>query len=215
MEGDIMNRFCNILCFIIIVTLLQGCSVNLGDPAADDLSTFTEKDDNYIETEKQEGVANESETDSEQCPEQSVRDKELLYFDSTIFYFGKTYSEIQAEFADLEYKGYITGGEYFYSLNAEMFFGFPYNEINNPQNPNGSAEVTVIVMQARRLFPNMGTRIDKGMIEKIVGAELEILFDDFNIPNAYFLYQGYEFRYNAEETLDLFADTFVDVRKVY
>jgi len=220
--GQKMNKINIMLCLILIVTLLQGCSIDAIEPVVDDPSTATAEDDNCIEAEQQEEEevevvmveedVDKDETDYGQIPEASESEKELLFFDPSSFCFGKEYGEIKTEFVDLEYRGNLSGGEFFYASSAETFFIFPGNEINNPQEPNNSAKVTGLAFPARKLFPKMGSRIEKAVLERIFRGEITILIDDYKIPNTVFSCQGYKFSYDSEDTEDILPETIILIR---
>ena len=209
-----MNKGYTILCLILFIALSSGCSFDTAtEPLDDDSAMVIEEYDMSKETEQQEGGSNESETDGRQIPEASEREKELLFFDPEIFYFGKSYGEIIAEYGDLEHRGYWDGGEYFFSSDEEVFFIFSASEIKDPLNPNKDAVVTAQAIQARNIFPKMGSQIDKAVVERIVRGKLEKVYDDSSIPGIVFSHQGYTFWYDITDTQTLLPGTFITVKR--
>ena len=192
------NKIFIVLCLALASVLMFGCGRGADKPAADNSPAV--EDDNGNGN----GNVNGGEADA---------DKELLSFNPSVFYFGKKYSEIEAEFADLEYRGSMSGGEYYYSPSTETFFIFDVNDIDDPEHPNKDAEVTANTMPAWVIFPNMGSQVDKAVIEKIVGTDLDSAMDDFGAPNIYFSYKGHIFWYGSEGTPDLLSGTLVTVKE--
>ena len=72
----------------------------------------------------------------------------------------------------------------------------------NPANVSGYSSV-----EAKTMFPNMGSRIYQLELEKIIGEDLYVNRDEIGALRATFLYQGYVFWYFPERSYDLLPAT--------
>ena len=196
-----MTRMCIVLCLALAGILMFGCGKGGDTPTT------------YTPPPTEEGGGEGAEPQGGTPPQAAENENELLSFDPSTFFFGKKYSEIEAEFTDLEDRGSMSGGEYYYSPSAEIFFIFDVNDIGDPENPDKDALISANTMPAKLIFPKMGEQVDKAAVERIVGTGLDDSIDDFGSPTIFFTYQGYVFWYNSEGTPDLLSGTLVTVKE--
>ena len=200
-----MNKILTVLCLLLIGLFINGCTQGADESVIEDPPVAAE-DNDVADTNPQDEITDEAETEDTQIPES---ENGLMDFDPTAFYFGKTYGEIEKEFTDLEPRGYLDGGEWYYSTNADMYFIFDGSQIADPQNPGKDIELSAHAAPAIKVFPNMGERIEKTAIEEYVGTTLERSMDD----NIGFEYQGYLFWYYQEDTMDILPDTIITFKE--
>ena len=137
--------------------------------------------------------------------EATENEKGLLYFTPESFFLGVTFSEIEAAYPDLEYRGVMASGSYYYSPEAEISFIFDISLGSSGNDKN--AETIAFSVTAKQIFPNMGTRVLKWEIEKIIGEKLVVSRYAGGSPEVYFHYHGYKFQYQNQDTYDILPDT--------
>ena len=144
--------------------------------------------------------------------EATEAEMELLYFDSETFYLGKAFGEIEDMYPDLEFEYQLAGGDYYYSEQADMYFVFPgwY-----PDGEERNIETVAFGARAIEMFPNMGARVFKAEVERIIGREILSGRYEYEAPQVLMGLQGYSFSYDVTDSLDILPDTMVFVRGPY